>query len=85
MAVYVDNARSPFGRMLMCHCVADSRKELLEMMDAIGVNRKWIQKPGTPEEHFDICLDKRRRAIRLGAHEIDHRRLAGIIQHKRKD
>ena len=43
MAVYVDNMQAQFGRMKMCHMIADSTEELLAMADRIGVARKWIQ------------------------------------------
>lgn len=67
MSVYVDDPIHPFGRMMMCHMVADTRDELLTMVDEIGVQRKWIQKEGTPNEHFDICKAKRDKAIAAGA------------------
>ena len=79
MAVYVDEAVWPFGRMLMCHMIADSREELDAMADRIGVRRKWIQKPGTPGEHYDICKSKRARAVAAGAVEVDSRELVRII------
>lgn len=69
-SVYVDDMRAPFGRMLMCHMIADTHKELVEMADAIGVARKWIQDPGNRGEHFDICRSKRAAAIRAGAKAI---------------
>ena len=68
--VYVDGMKAAFGRMIMCHMIADSHDELLAMADKIGVARKWIQKAGTPREHFDICLTKRRMAVKQGAQEI---------------
>lgn len=73
--VYVDNMEMPFGRMIMSHMIADSREELLEMADKIGVQRKWIQKSGTNLEHFDICQSKKRKAIGLGAEQITWRQL----------
>lgn len=73
MAVYVDDMFAPFGNMLMCHMVADSTEELLDMALRIGVNHKWIQKPGTYREHFDIAKSKRLLAIRLGAVPITWR------------
>jgi hypothetical protein len=73
MTVYVDDMRAPFGRMVMCHMVADSTEELLAMADRIGVSRRWLQYPGTPKEHFDIALSKRALAVRHGAVEITWR------------
>jgi hypothetical protein len=61
---------APLGRMIMCHMIADSNQELLDMVDRIGVQRKWIQFPGTAREHFDICLSKRNLAVAGGAIEI---------------
>lgn len=76
MAVYVDDMKAPFRRMIMCHMMADTRKELMQMADRIGVARKWIQKPGTKYEHFDICLSMRKRAVELGAKEVTMQGLA---------
>lgn len=72
--VYVDNMwESPvgkYGRMKMSHMAADTTEELLAMVDKIGVNKKWIQHKGTKQEHFDICLSKRKLAVAAGAKEI---------------
>ena len=84
MAVYVDPARYPFGRMIMCHMIADTNAELLDMARQIGVQSRWIQKPGTPQEHFDICKSRRERAVRLGAIEISSLDLGRIIRKKRQ-
>jgi uncharacterized protein DUF4031 len=81
MAVYVDDMQAPFQSvpwhrpMVMCHMIADSHEELVEMADRIGVQQKWIQKVGTTHEHFDICLSKRKLAVRAGAVEISWREL----------
>lgn len=80
MSVYVDDFRATFGRMKMCHMIADSKAELLAMADAIGVHRRWIQSEGTPREHFDICLAKRALAVKRGAIETDAR---GIVKRLR--
>lgn len=69
VTVYVDDPIWPFGRMMMCHMVADSRAELDAMADRIGVARKWIQYPGTEREHYDICKSKRALAVAAGAVE----------------
>lgn len=82
--VYVDDMYAPFGRMLMCHMVADSTEELLRMADRIGVARRWIQKVGTPHEHFDVCKSARAKAVKLGAKEISMWDL-GYILNKREE
>jgi hypothetical protein len=82
MTVYVDNMRARFGRMIMCHMLADTEEELLEMADKIGVARKWHQHAGMPKSHFDISLSKRALAVKHGAVEITWRQ-AGEIFWKR--
>lgn len=76
MAVYVDDVRHGFGRMVMCHLWADTLDELLEMVDTIGVQRKWIQGHPTLSfgkhknaswVHFDIALGKKKLALENGA------------------
>jgi len=83
MAVYVDDMKAKFGRMIMCHMIADTTEELLAMADEIGVARKWIQYPGTPREHFDIALSKRKQAVQHGAKEITWRELGEKVQARR--
>lgn len=79
MPVYVDQPIHPFGRMLMCHMWADTEAELLEMVDTIGVSRRWIQQPPKASWlHFDIAKSKRALAIRGGAIETDR---YGPVEH----
>jgi hypothetical protein len=82
MAVYVDNFNAKFQGMIMCHVIADSQLELLEFMDKIGVQRKWIQYINTYNEHFDICLSKKKKAISLGAIEINFRDYANMVNER---
>lgn len=70
MPVYVDDMKARFGRMTMCHMIADSTTELLAMARIIGVNAKWIQDQGSYREHFDVCMSKRKLAVAAGAKEI---------------
>ena len=84
MTVYVDSMRAKFGRMKMCHMIADSTEELLQMADKIGVNRKWIQKAGHHNEHFDIALSKRKLAVDAGAVEGSMMGLGRILRARRE-
>lgn len=84
MTVYVDTMRAGFGRMVMSHMIADSTSELLAMADKIGVARKWIQKAGTPHEHFDICQSKKKLAVQHGAVEITMRELGQMVYNRRQ-
>lgn len=79
MPVYVDNMQARFGRMIMCHMIADSTAELLAMVDKIGVSRKWIQDAGTSHEHFDVSKAMRAKAVRCGARQITMRQLASML------
>ncbi len=83
MTVLVDNMAASFGRMQMCHMTADSTAELVEMAAKIGVAKRWIQHPGTPREHFDICLSKRAAAIAAGANECAVRDTVLLVRRKR--
>ena len=68
MTVYVDDVRHVYGRMIMCHLWADTMPELLEMVDKIGVQRKWLQGPPKASwVHFDISLAKKAQALAHGA------------------
>ena len=82
--VYIDNYEAPFQNMIMCHLIADSNQELLEFVDKINVNRKWIQHVGKYSEHFDICLSKKKLAIRFGAIEISPKELVGKMREKKE-
>lgn len=83
MPVYVDDMRAEFGRMVMCHMIADSTQELLAMARKIGVADKWMQKRGSVYEHFDVCMAKRKLAVAAGAIEITQRQTALKIRAKR--
>jgi hypothetical protein len=79
MTVYIDDYNAPYRGMIMCHMLADTTDELLEMVDAIGIQRKWIQYEGVPHrEHFDISKAKKVLAIRKGAIAITCRQMALI-------
>ena len=69
---------------MMCHMMADTTAELLDMANRIGVQAKWIQEAGTYREHFDICKNKRVTALKLGAIETDHMGIFSVMVRKKE-
>lgn len=84
MSVYVDSAFHRYGRMKMCHMLADTSEELHAMATRIGVPRKWVQHEGTPREHYDICSSARQKALVFGAQVVDSRGIAEVLRRKRR-
>ena len=86
MTVYVDDmhlyAMGEYGRMKMSHMMADTRAELLEMADHIGVPRRWLQKVDMWDEHFDVSKSKRASAIRAGANEVSMREIVRFAMNR---
>lgn len=80
MTVYVDSPIWSLGRMKMCHMMADTREELFEMVDKIGVARKHFQNTKYP--HFDICKSKRELAIQHGAIPVSGKELIKLFRDK---
>lgn len=83
MAVYIDDFNAKYRRMIMCHMIADTTQELLDMCTKIGVQHRWIQYPGTANEHFDICLTKKALAVKYGAKEIGMRDYARMVNERK--
>lgn len=83
MTVYVDDMRAKYGRMVMCHMLADTDEELHAMADAIGVARRWWQAPPRHDSHYDIALSKRAAAIAAGAIEITWRQAGSMVMRRR--
>jgi hypothetical protein len=84
MTVYVDDMRARYGRMVMCHMLADADDELHAMAARIGVARRWWQSPEkTSGSHYDIALSKRALAVQSGAVEITLRQAAAMNMRRR--
>lgn len=82
MSVYVDRAKNGFGRMVMCHMIADTPEELHAMADLIGVARRWFQAaPPASFPHYDIAQSKRALAVAAGAIDCDRRT---FVEHVRR-
>lgn len=84
MPIYVDHARNKFGRMLMCHMLADTDEELHAFAKRIGMRREWFQNQGR-YPHYDISQTKRVLAVKLGAIEISDRQVVELMRGKRPE
>ena len=80
--VYVDDYSGRFGRMIMCHMIADTEEELHGMARAVGLKREWFQKTSFP--HYDLSKSRRKTAVKLGAKEVTRRELVVIIRRLRR-
>lgn len=84
MVVYVDSARNGFGRMIMCHMIADTPSELHAMADEIGMKRQWYQSPEKVSfPHYDLSLSRRALAVAKGAKEISRQELSEYMKRTR--
>jgi len=79
MTVYVDKSAHGFGRMIMCHMIADTPEELRAMAEKIGVALKWFQAEASVP-HFDIAKSKRALAIAAGAVEIERKEFVAAMK-----
>ena len=78
MAVYIDNARIPYRRFLMCHMIADTAAELHTMALSVGLRREWYQISRSGVPHYDICLQNKEKAIDRGAVNVLTQRRFGM-------
>lgn len=79
MPVYVD-ALINYGWKLgpSCHLIADTEAELHTFAASIGMQRSWFQNDNLP--HYDLVASKRKRAVELGAIEIDRKQLCDRLE-----
>lgn len=57
-----------------CHLVADSLDELHHFASQLGLKRRWFQLMAS-YPHYDIPVDLREKALRLGAKIADRRQI----------
>ena len=83
MPVYVDDVFIPFGRMKMCHMIADTEEELHEMASRIGMKREWFQEGSRP--HYDVSMGKRKLAVECGVIEITAGEIVKLAKRLQKE
>jgi hypothetical protein len=88
MSCYVDVARHYPDAGLrfsdFCHLLADTREELHEIADQLGMPRRFFQDHPW-RWHYDLPLHLRADAVRLGAKELSTREVAEMLRRRRLD
>lgn len=83
MTVFVDDMylhpMGQFRRMKMSHMVATTADELHAFAERIGVARRWYQ-----DDHYDVSMSKRSRALDLGAVAVTWRQLGILTMIRRR-
>ena len=88
MACYVDTVRSYPNAGLrfteFCHLLADTRDELHDMADALGIPRRFFQEHPW-RWHHDLPEHMRPRAIDLGAVEMDIHEVGALLRRRKRE
>jgi Protein of unknown function (DUF4031) len=86
VACYVDTVRSYPDAGLrfteFCHLLADTRDELHEMADALGIPRRFFQEHPW-RWHHDLPDHLRARAVQLGAVEVTMHDVGALLRRRR--
>lgn len=85
MAIYVDDMNAPYRGEIISHLVADTREELLQAANQLGIDLATIQRPNTPWEHFDIPENSKQEAISIGAQEVTQSDVVQLIHRKKRE
>lgn len=80
MAVYVDSANILWHGMIVSHLIADDLDELHTLAIAIGLKKEWFQDKVYP--HYDVNLEKKKLAIKMGALEVTSKDIIRISKGK---
>lgn len=83
MAVYLDNMCACYGKLAMCHMIADTEDELHAMAARIGVDRHQFHAASLYGAHYDVDGHQREQAIKGGAHAITWRQAAAMTLRRR--
>jgi hypothetical protein len=88
VACYVDTVRSYPNAGLrfteFCHLLADTRDELHDMADALGIPRRFFQEHPW-RWHHDLPEHMRPRAIDLGAVEMDIHEVGALLRRRKRE
>jgi hypothetical protein len=87
MSCYVDTVRSYPNSGLryteFCHLLADTRAELHEMAEALGIPRRYFQDHPW-RWHHDLPAHLRPRAIELGALEVTIHQVGPLLRERKR-
>jgi hypothetical protein len=88
MACYVDTVRSyPTAGLRFqdfCHLLADTRPELHELADRLGMPTRMFQDHPW-RWHYDLPAHLRPEAVRLGAREVSMHEVGALLRARRSE
>ncbi|MGX5729191.1 DUF4031 domain-containing protein [Pseudoxanthomonas beigongshangi] len=79
MSVYVDDAVHPWRGQRWAHLMADTLEELHAMARQLGIPRRAFQNK-TSGAHYDVNVDLREEAIRMGAIPISRHQDRALVK-----
>lgn len=77
--IYIGTREYEYNGMKMSHMVADTIQELHAMAERIGVSRRFFQNKDN-KPHYDICLLKKKAALKKGAQVVDDREIVKVLR-----
>ncbi|MFW5795144.1 MAG: DUF4031 domain-containing protein [Bacillota bacterium] len=81
MTVYVDQHNYPYKRMKLCHLWSEDQDELKRMAEELELKKSWKH-----NNHYDICLHKKKIALSLGAVEVTNKQMGKLLlEYRRKN
>ncbi|CAO3308152.1 DUF4031 domain-containing protein [Pseudomonas asiatica] len=84
MAVYVDAEGIKWRGREWSHLVADSLDELHTFAHKLGLRRSWFQS-NTLYPHYDVTTSVRARALAMGAHGADRKKIVSCARQMRSE
>jgi hypothetical protein len=88
VACYVDTVREYPNAGLrftgFCHLLADTRDELHDMADRLGIPRRFFQEHPW-RWHHDLPAHLREQAVALGAQELTMHQVGALLRHRRDE
>lgn len=79
MTVLVDDVKRKIGKAMICHMIGDDPKELHQIADKIGANRKFFK-----NGFYSVTTYQRCEAVKAGAIPVTERQLIAMNMRRKE-